>query len=131
MNRCLALIFPLAGLLAAGLASMPAQAADPAAIRSVGEIEGRVVNLGLNKSMVIDLPEDIRDVLVSNPTVADAIVRNNRKIYLIGMSVGEANVFLFGDGNRQIAHFELVIGRDTVGLENTLAQVIPDSHIKA
>lgn len=131
MNRCLALIFPLAGLLAAGLTSMPAQAADPAAIRSVGEIEGRVVNLGLNKSMVIDLPEDIRDVLVSNPTVADAIVRNNRKIYLIGMSVGEANVFLFGDGNRQIAHFELVIGRDTVGLENTLAEVIPDSHIKA
>ena len=131
MNRCLALIFPLAGLLAAGLTSMPAQAADPAAIRSVSEIEGRVVNLGLNKSMVIDLPEDIRDVLVSNPTVADAIVRNNRKIYLIGMSVGEANVFLFGDGNRQIAHFELVIGRDTVGLENTLAQVIPDSHIKA
>ncbi len=131
MNRCLALILPLAGLLVAGLASMPAQAADPAAIRSVSEIEGRVVNLGLNKSMVIDLPEDIRDVLVSNPTVADAIVRNNRKIYLIGMSVGEANVFLFGDGNRQIAHFELVIGRDTVGLENTLAQVIPDSHIKA
>ena len=108
MNRCIALILPLAGLLAAGLPSMPVQAADPAAIRSVSAIDGRVVNLGLNKSMVIDLPEDIRDVLVSNPTVADAVVRNNRKIYLIGMSVGEANVFLFGDGNRQIAHFELV-----------------------
>lgn len=131
MNRCLALILPLAGLVAAGLMGVPARAADPAPIRSVAEIEGRVINLGLNKSMVIDLPDDIRDVLVSNPTVADAVVRNNRKIYLIGMSVGEANVFLFGDGNRQIAHFELVIGRDTVGLENTLAEVLPGSHIKA
>jgi len=132
MKRCLALIVPLVGLLAgvAGL-SEPARAADPASIQSVAAIEGRVVNLGLNKSMVIDLPEDIRDVLVSNPQVADAVVRNNRKIYLIGMSVGETNVFLFGDGNRQLAHFELVIGRDTVGLEATLASVLPDSHIKA
>ena len=133
MNRCLALILPFAGLIAAGLAlpPEPARAADPAALSSVADVEGRVINLGLNKSMVIDLPENIRDVLVSNPAVADAVVRNNRKIYLIGMSVGEANVFLFGDGNRQIAHFELVIGRDTVGLESTLAEVIPDSHIKA
>lgn len=133
MNRCLALILPLASLLAVGVAGLPepARAADPAAISSVADIEGRVVNLGLNKSMVIDLPEDIRDVLVSNPSVADAVVRNNRKIYLIGMSVGEANVFLFGAGNRQIAHFELVIGRDTVGLESTIAEVIPGSRIKA
>ncbi|MBS1180625.1 MAG: outD [Proteobacteria bacterium] len=133
MNRCLALTFSLAAFLAAGLAVTlePAQAADTAAIQSIADIQGKVVNLGLNKSMVIDLPEDIRDVLVSNPVIADAVVRNNRKIYLIGMSVGEANVFLFGDGNRQIAHFELVIGRDTVGLESTLAEVIPGSHIRA
>lgn len=133
MNRCLALILPLASLLVAGLLGLPApaRAADPAAINSTADLEGRVINLGLNKSMVIDLPEDIRDVLVSNPAVADAVVRNNRKIYIIGMSIGEANVFLFGAGNRQIAHFELVIARDTVGLESTLAEVIPGSHIKA
>jgi pilus assembly protein CpaC len=133
MNRCLALILPLAGLLAAGLAgiSEPARAADIAPVRSAADIQGRVVNLGLNKSMVLDLPEDVRDVLVSNPEVADAVVRSNRKVYLIGMSVGEANVFLFGAGNREIARFELVIGRDTVGLEATLAGVLPDSHIKA
>lgn len=132
MIRRLALIVSLLGLAAgaAGFAAL-AQAADVSTIQSVAAIEGKVVNLGLNKSMVIDLPEDVRDVLVSNPEVADAVVRNNRKIYLIGMSVGEANVFLFGDGNRQIAHFELVIGRDTVGLEATLASVIPNSQIKA
>lgn len=133
MKRRLALILPLAGLLVAGgfAWSTPTRAADFGAIQSVSEIEGKVINLGLNKSMVIDLPEDIRDVLVSNPQVADAVVRSNRKIYLIGMAVGEANVFLFGDGNRQLAHFELVVGRDTIGLEATIASVIPDSHIKA
>lgn len=132
MIRSLALIVSFLGL-AAGAADVagPARAADVSTIQSVAAIEGKVVNLGLNKSMVIDLPEDVRDVLVSNPQVADAVVRNNRKIYLIGMSVGEANVFLFGDGNRQIAHFELVIGRDTVGLEATIASVIPDSQIRA
>lgn len=133
MNRKLSslLVFlPVLALLA-GFAA-PAVAADMAApMRSAADVEGRVVNLGLNKSMIIDLPEDVRDVLVSNPAIADAVVRSNRKVYLIGMAVGEANVFLFGSGNRQIAHFELVVGRDTVGLENTISGVIPNSKVHA
>ncbi len=133
MNRKLSSLLVFLSLLAAaaGLA-LPAVAADAAApIRSVDDIQGQVVNLGLNKSMIVDLPEDVRDVLVSNPAIADAVVRSNRKVYLIGMTVGEANVFLFGAGNRQIAHFELVVGRDTVGLENTIASVIPNSKVHA
>ena len=91
MNRCLALILPLAGLLAAGLASLPepARAADVASVRSAADIQGRVVNLGLNKSMVLDLPEDVRDVLVSNPEVADAVVEDApREEAPVGAGVG-------------------------------------------
>ena len=33
------------------------------------------VNLGLNKSIVIDLPQDAYDILVANPGIADAVTR--------------------------------------------------------
>ncbi|WP_075216267.1 type II and III secretion system protein family protein [Mongoliimonas terrestris] len=122
-------------LLAAGLAvpaAAPSVAADAANLvfSSGAELSGRVVHLPVDKSMVIELPEDVRDVLVSNPQVADAVVRSARKIYLIGVKVGEANVFLFGDGNRQIAQFELVVSRDTVGLQAMLASVLPGTDIR-
>ena len=47
------------------------------------------VKLGLNKSVVIDLPSDAYDILVANPTVADAVTRTARRIYLFGKAVGE------------------------------------------
>ncbi|ODN70906.1 hypothetical protein [Methylobrevis pamukkalensis] len=47
-------------------------AADAAYMRiaAADELAGRLLNLGLNKSMVIDVPEDIVDVLISNPAIA-------------------------------------------------------------
>ena len=59
------------------------------------------VKLGLNKSVVIDLPADAYDILVANPAVADAVTRTARRIYLFGKAVGETNIFVFGPGWRR------------------------------
>ena len=123
-----ATVFLIAGTPAPAVAADAGQALT---LNSSAELNGRVLRLALNKSMVLDIPDEIRDVLVSNPKIADAVVRSNRKIYLIGMEVGEANIFLFGDGGRQIAQFELIVSRDTVGLEATFAEVIPGAAIQA
>ena len=45
----------------------------------------RFVPLGIGKSVVIDLPRDIKDVLVADPKVANAVVRSARRAYLIGV----------------------------------------------
>src|SRR4051794_21223476 len=52
----------------------------------------KIIKLGLNKSLVIDLPRDARDVLVSNPGIADAVIRTPRRIYLTGVAIGQANI---------------------------------------
>jgi pilus assembly protein CpaC len=129
MTRIVRTIAVAIALAMAALLPTVAQAADR--LYSVAEISGRVVHLGLNKSLVIDLDEDVRDVLVSNPGIADAVIRSSRKVFLIGMGTGEANVFLFGDGGRQIAYFELVVSRDVVGLQEMFSQTIPGSNIVA
>ena len=51
------------------------------------------VKLGLNKSVVIDLPADAYDILVANPAVADAVTRTARRIYLFG-KIGRRNQHL-------------------------------------
>ena len=53
------------------------------------------LNLPLNKGAIIELPEDARDVLVSNPEIVDAVVRTPRRIYVVGMKVGLTNAFFF------------------------------------
>ncbi|PSH68462.1 pilus assembly protein CpaC [Phyllobacterium brassicacearum] len=88
------------------------------------------INLGLSKSLVVDLPADAYDILVANPTVADAVTRTARRIYLFGKQVGQTNIFVFGPNGEQLASFDLVVERDVAGLEDSLKKYIPDSDIK-
>ena len=88
------------------------------------------VKLGLNKSVVIDLPSDAYDILVANPTVADAVTRTARRIYLFGKAVGETNIFVFGPNGEQIASLDLAVERDVAGLEDYIKRFLPTSDVK-
>lgn len=87
------------------------------------------VKLGLNKSVVIDLPSDAYDILVANPAVADAVTRTARRIYLFGKAVGDTNIFVFGPNGEQIVSLDLAVERDVAGLENYIRRFIPSSSI--
>jgi pilus assembly protein CpaC len=83
------------------------------------------IKLGLNKSIIINLPADAYDILVANPTVADAVTRTSRRIYLFGKAVGETNIFVFGANGEQIASLDLAIERDVAGLDAYIKRFLP------
>lgn len=87
------------------------------------------IKLGLNKSIVIELPQDAYDILVANPAVADAVTRTPRRIYLFGKQVGQTNIFVFGPHGEQIVSLDLDVERDVTGLESDLRRLIPGSDI--
>lgn len=121
----LSLAAPLAGaIILAETASASAQ------VRIASQAASQRVKLGLNKSIVIDLPADAYDILVANPAVADAVTRTSRRIYLFGKQVGETNIFVFGANGEQIVSLDLSIERDVAGLEDHLKRYLPNSAIK-
>ena len=89
----------------------------------------QIVKVGLNKSMVIDLPGDAHDILVASPTVADAITRTSRRIYIFGKQVGSTNIFIFDSAGRQLLSIDLLIERDVAGLEANLEKYVPGSDV--
>ena len=90
----------------------------------------RKVSIGLDKSMMLELPTDVSDVLVSSPEIVDAVVQTPRRIYLLAKDVGEANAFFLGPGGRKVLLLELTVVRDTAPLSDMLARLIPGSKIK-
>jgi len=119
------------GLALVGIAGQgvnDAQAASKAQV-SASRATQRV-KLGLNKSVVIDLPSDAYDILVANPAVADAVTRTARRIYLFGKSVGETNIFVFGPNGEQIVSLDLSVERDVAGLDSYIKRFIPTSDVK-
>jgi pilus assembly protein CpaC len=87
------------------------------------------ISLGVSKSVVVDLPRDIRDVLVADPKIANAVVRSSRRAYIIGTAVGQTNVFFFDAEGRQIGGFDIAVTRDLNSLRSMLRQVLPDADI--
>lgn len=75
-----------------------AQSASIVRITESGTGIRKRLKLGLNKALVIDLPEDAHDILVADPNLADAVTRTSKRIYLFGKTVGQTNIFIFGDG---------------------------------
>jgi len=89
----------------------------------------QLVRLGLNKSLVVDLPRPAKDVLVSNPKKADAVMRTPRRAYVIGMEVGQTNIFFFDEAGQQIIALDLVIERDVAALNAMFDKLIPGANI--
>src|SRR5258706_13506620 len=85
------------------------------------------VPLGVGKSVVIDLPADVKDVLVADPKIANAVVRSSRRAYLIGVTVGQTNVFFFDAEGKQLAGFDIAVTRDLNGIRAAIKQMLTDS----
>ena len=91
----------------------------------------RGIKLARNKSTLIELSRDLRDVIVSNPEVMDAVVQSSNRVYLIGKKVGQSNVFFFDANGEQIVTLEVVLEQDTAPLDALFARLIPGSRIKS
>jgi pilus assembly protein CpaC len=96
---------------------------------AASDLGSRSVTLGVSKSVVIDLPRDIKDVLVADPKIANAVVRSSRRAYIIGIAVGQTNVFFFDAAGKQMAGFDIAVTRDLNGIRAAIRQVIPDADI--
>jgi pilus assembly protein CpaC len=127
--------FVAAGLLASAVAFHAALASDYRAPVPVAPQAAAVGNgaqflaLGIGKSVVIDLPREIKDVLVADPKIANAVVRSAQRAYIIGGAVGQTNIFFFDTNGQQIAAYDIAVKRDLNGVRAALRQSLPGADI--
>jgi pilus assembly protein CpaC len=95
-----------------------------------GPMGARFLALGIGKSVVIDLPRDIKDVLIADPKIANAVVRSAQRAYIIGAAVGQTNIVFFDSAGQQIAAYDIAVKRDLNGVRAALRQVLPSSDIQ-
>jgi pilus assembly protein CpaC len=95
-----------------------------------GQMNARPLTIGIGKSIVIDMPRDIKDVLVADPKIANAVVRSTQRAYIIGASVGQTNIVFFDSAGQQIAAYDIAVTRDLNGLRAALKQMLPNSDIR-
>ena len=96
---------------------------------AASDYQSQPMSLGIGKSIVVDLPRDVKDVLVADPKIANAVVRSSRRVFIIGSSVGQTNLYFFDAEGKQIAGFDIAVTRDLDGIRQAIHQVLPDADI--
>jgi pilus assembly protein CpaC len=128
-----ALSFSAVVALTLNPALTPVVASDyraPAPVAADGQMNARFISLGVGKSIVIDLPRDIKDVLVADPKIANAVVRSAQRAYIIGAAVGQTNIVFFDSAGEQIAAYDIAVKRDLNGVRAMLKATLPNSDIQ-
>jgi len=125
-----AALAPISGLAPATAAESEAAPATTSSIPSVAP-KTRFLSLGVGKSSIIDLPRDVKDVLVADPKIANAVIRSPQRAYIIGSAVGQTNVVFFDADGQQIAAYDIAIKRDLNGVRAALKQLLPAASIQA
>ena len=101
----------LVGLITTGCAL--AAELRTAGIRVISsDVNARFVQLGVNKAIIIELPENIAEVLVANPKIVNAVVRSKRRVYILGIRNGQTNVYFLGRDHRQIGGLDVDVSDD-------------------
>ena len=118
------------------LAAMPASAEDEVARAEIrqGIMEpdeaARPVKVGLNKSVAISLPEDVREVVISDPDIVEAVVRTTRRVHLIGQKLGQATASFIGQGGAQMMILDVSVERDLSPVSALIKRLIPAADVR-
>ena len=107
----------------------PAFAADSDAAEAQDYEPSRHVRIALNKSIVIRLPADAKDVIVGNEGIVDAVVRTKNTAYLFARQPGQTNIFFFDANGQKILELDLEVAVDTASARKLLDRALPGNRI--
>jgi pilus assembly protein CpaC len=126
------LSFSVVTALTLNSALAPVVASDYSATPMVGggQIKARFLALGVGKSVVVDLPRDIKDVLVAGPKIANAVIPSTQRAYIIGAAVGQTNIVFFDSAGVQMAAYDIAVKRDLNGVRAALRQALPYAGVQ-
>jgi pilus assembly protein CpaC len=124
------LMAPLALAAAPDGAAAPREPAAGGVKVVASEFGSNFIPLGVGKSVVVDLARDVKDVLVADPKIANAVIRTARRAYLIGTGIGQTNIYFFDAEGRQLAGFDIAVTRDLNGMRGLLRQMFPGGNVQ-
>lgn len=85
-------------------------------------INSRSIVLPFSKSTVVELPQDMMDVIVSNPDIVESVIHTSHRAVLIGKRPGQTNAYFYGHDGQELLSLDIRVERDTGGLKSLISQ---------
>ncbi|MBZ5516333.1 MAG: type II and III secretion system protein family protein [Acidobacteriia bacterium] len=107
--------------LVAGVRTVPAQEAAPGETQTLHVLAG--------KSLVINLEARLKRVLVSNPTVIEAVTTTPSQLVVTARGVGASSLILWDESGRS-RMLDVLVDLDVAGLRDSIQLAYPNEPIQ-
>ncbi len=91
-------------------------------VSEVGDGVVKYINVQPGRSIAVELPRKIRDVMVSNPETIDAVVHTSNRVHVITKAEGMGEVFFYGHDGQVLFVLRMKIFSPSKGLAATIRQ---------
>lgn len=88
------------------------------------------ISVEQNCAKLIELDEQITEVFVANPEIADIQVSGNKAVNVFGKSPGNTTLFITNTDNKVVAKIDLRVTHNLSQLNQTTKKNFPDENIK-
>jgi len=116
---------------ALALAAVPAAAQGSGApVRVLNVAAPTVIDVAVNRALVLESAEVFAEVSVANPGIADVAALTNRSVYVLGKQSGRTTLTLLGPEGRLIANIDVRVAPDVEEFKARLQEILPDEPIE-
>jgi len=92
-------------------------------IQSPGQsTTSRSIVLPYSKSTVVELPQEMMDVIVSNPDIVESVIHTSHRAVLIGKAPGQTNAYFYGHDGQELLSLDIRVERDINGLKSLVKE---------
>ncbi len=90
-----------------------------------------LLELEVNKGILVRLPKPASAVFVANPEFADIAVKSPTLVYVMGKRTGVTTLFAVDGQDRVLADVNLVVNHNLTDIRSSIGAVLPDTQVEA
>jgi pilus assembly protein CpaC len=88
------------------------------------------VYITLGKAELIDVPQDIGDVLVANSNTIDVTAIQSKRLYVVGLAIGDTNMIVLDQNGNEIARYDIHVKYDLDAIQDLVNELFPGEDIR-
>jgi pilus assembly protein CpaC len=92
---------------------------------------GRLIQVEVNKGILVRLPEPASTVFVADPEIADVQVKSPKLLYITAKSPGETVIYAVDAGDNVLLNAPIRVTLDLSRLRQSVAQLVPGAAVSA
>src|SRR5882762_9031755 len=128
--RTVALLLALGAAAPLALGALVSTAAQAREVELGAGRSSATVKISIGKSENARTVDSFSEVIVSDPDIADAIPLTDRSLSVVGETIGNARVSVYGEGKRLVGVYDIEVSYDTSRLGSELAQRFPHARFR-